>query len=80
MRFSIFDPRYSPAKRIQTCSNQSKVHVKQCDLPFYQIETYAKCIDLLFESKNGHAKWQERISVGAYCIRPLRMSPKGTND
>ena len=25
-------------------------------------KSYAKCIDILFESKNGHAKWQERIS------------------
>ena len=25
-------------------------------------KSYAKCIDLLFESKKGHAKWQERIS------------------
>ena len=56
MRFSIFDPRYSPAKRIQTYPNQSKVHAKQHDLPFYQIETYTKCIDLLFESRNGYAK------------------------
>ena len=56
MRFSIFDPRYSPAKRIQTCPNQSKVHAKQHDLPFDRIETYAKCIDLLFESRKGYAK------------------------
>ena len=56
MRFSIFDPRYSPAKRIQTCPNQSKVHAKQRDLPFDRIETYAKCIDLLFESRKGYAK------------------------
>ena len=59
MRFSIFDPRYSPAKRIQTCQNQSKVHEKQRDLPFDRIETYAKCIDLLFESRKGYAKQQD---------------------
>ena len=56
MQFSIFDPRYSPAKRIQTCPNQSKVHAKWHELPFNQIETYAKCIDLLFESRKGCAK------------------------
>ena len=56
MRFSIFDPRYSPAKRIQTCPNQSKVHAKQHELLFDQIETYAKYIDLLFESKKSYAK------------------------
>ena len=56
MRFSIFDPRYSPTKRIRTCPNQSKVHAKQHDLLFDQIETYAKCIDLLFESRKGYAK------------------------
>ena len=30
--------------------------------------------------KNGYAKWQERISVGAYCIRPIKASPKGIYD
>ena len=56
MPFSIFDPRYSLAKRIQTCPNQSKVYEKQHELPFDQIETYAKCIDLLFESKKSYVK------------------------
>ena len=56
MLFSIFDPRYSPAKRIQICPNQSKVHAKQRGLPFDRIEIYAKCIDLLFESRKGRAK------------------------
>ena len=56
MPFSIFDPRYSLAKRIQTCPNQSKVYEKQHELPFDQIETYAKCIDLLFESKKSYAR------------------------
>ena len=56
MRFSIFDPRYGPAKRIQTYPNQSKVYAEQHGLLFDQIETYAKCIDLLFESKKSYAK------------------------
>ena len=59
MWFSIFDPRYSPAKHIQTCLNQSKVHAKQHDLPFDRIETYTKCIDLLFELRKGYAKWYD---------------------
>ena len=41
---------------MQTCPNQSKVHAKRHELPFDQIETYAKCIDLLLESKNGYAR------------------------
>ena len=73
MRFSIFDPRYSPAKRIQTCPNQSKVHAKQHDLPFYQIETYAKFIDLLFESRNGYAKWY----IGYFCRGVLHTPHQG---
>ena len=56
MLLSIFDPRYSPAKRIQTCPSQSKVYAKQHELPFDQIEIYAKCIDILFESRNSYAK------------------------
>ena len=57
-------------------------------------KSYAKCIDHLFESRKGYAKRHDLflirkmvmkndifgISVGAYCIRPLRMSPKGTYD
>ena len=63
MRFSIFDPRYGSAKRIQPCPNQSKVHAKQHELPFDQIEIYEKCIDLLFESKRSYAKWH----IGYFC-------------
>ena len=59
MRFSIFDPRYSPAKRIQTCPNQRKGHAEWHELPFDQIGTYARCIDLLFELRKGYAKWYD---------------------
>ena len=59
MRFSIFDPRYSSSKRIQTRPNQRKVHAEWHELLFDQIETYARCIDLLFESRKGHVKWYD---------------------
>ena len=32
-------------------------------------KSYAKCIDLLFESKKDHVKWQERIS--GKCFREV---------
>jgi len=81
MWFSIFDPRYSPAKRIQTRPNQSKVHTKRHDLPFDQIETYAKCIDPLFESRKDYVKWHDhffdQIETYAKCIDLLFESIKG---
>ena len=34
-------------------------HEKRHELPFDQIEIYAKCIDHLFESRKGYARWYD---------------------
>ena len=79
MWFSIFDPRYSPAKRIQTRPNQRKGHAEWHDLPFDQIETSAKCIDLLFESRKGCAKWHDLFfdPKNGYANRHIRYFCRG---
>ena len=69
-------------------------YVKQRDPFFNPKNGYEESIVHLFESKNCHVKRYDLIliikriirngifgiSVGAYCIRPLKIYPKGTYD
>ena len=50
------------------------IHAKRHEPPFDQIETYAKCIDLLFESKKDHAKRY----IGYFCRGVLHTPPQYT--
>ena len=70
------------------------VHVELIIYLFELKKGYGKWHDPFLDPKNGYAKWHNLfliikmimqndiagISVGSYCIRPLRMSPKGTYD
>ena len=61
------------AKQYNLLFDLENVHVELIIPLLESRKSYAKCIDLLFESKKGHAKWH----IGYFCRGVLHTPHQG---